>query len=174
MIKVKEMPYSEKYANVQDSIRHESLVPAFIEKHLGKSAVADFQKVCREGVKPIPEDASPEAKYEIAYSNWMWMGRCAFGFVRERMGEEGIKQFVSINVEAIKHRNAGPALFMLKIIRAISPGLAFTMVSKQTVYKLQWLSPYSVSELNRNRTVLSVPRCKLLDFPDSDDVCFIG
>lgn len=107
------MTYSEKYTNVQDSIKHEALVPAFIEKHSGKVAVADFQKVCQEGVKPIPEQASPQEKREIAYSNWMRKGTRAFGFVRERMGEEGIKQFVLANVEALKHENASPALFML-------------------------------------------------------------
>jgi hypothetical protein len=35
MAKVKEMPYREKYTNVLDYIKHEALVPAFIEKHLG-------------------------------------------------------------------------------------------------------------------------------------------
>ena len=179
MAMVKEMPYSEKYTivqnhNRQNYIEHEALVPAFIEKHLGKPAVADFQKVCQEGVKPIPEEASPQEKYEIAYSNWIWMGRCAFGFIRERMGEEGIKQFVRAEVDALKHENASPALLMLKLVRAISPGLAFTMVAKQTTYKLQWLSPYSVPELTRHRTVFDIPRCKILDFSDSDDLCLIG
>ena len=101
MAKVKEMAYCEKYANVQDSIKHEALVPAFIEKHLGKAAAADFQKVCQEGVKPIPEQASPQEKYEIAYSNWMWMGTCAFGFIRERMGDEGIKQLVRAHANTL-------------------------------------------------------------------------
>ena len=90
------------------------------------------------------------------------------------MGEEGIKQFVRAEVDALKHENASPALLMLKLVRAISPGLAFTMVAKQTTYKLQWLSPYSVPELTRHRTVFDIPRCKILDFSDSDDLCLIG
>ncbi len=174
MVKVREMPYSEKYINVQDSIKHEALVPVFIEKHLGKAAVADFQKVCQERIKPIPEEALPQEKYEIAYSNWMWTGKCAFGFIRERMGEEGMKQFVRVDIEALKHENASPALLILKLIRLISPGLAFSMFSKQTTYKLQWLSPYSVPEMNRNKVIFDIPQCKILDFPDSDDVCLIG
>ena len=175
MAKVKEMPIVEKYTNVLDHIKYEEeLVPGFIEKHLGKPALEDFQKVCRERVKLVPEEASPETKYETAYSNWMWMGRCAFGFVRERLGEEGIRQFVRADVEALKRENASPALVMLTLIRKISPGLAFTMIAKQTTYKLQWLSPYSVPELNKHKAVFDIPKCKLLDFPDSDDLCLIG
>jgi hypothetical protein len=136
--------------------------------------VVEFLKICQERVKPIPEEASFEAKYEIAYSNWIWIGRSAFSFVRERMGEEGIKQFVLADVEALKRENATPALFLLRLIRVISPGLVFTMIAKQTVYKLQWLSPYSVPELTKHRTVLSIPQCKILDFPDSEDLCVVG
>ena len=174
MAKVKEMSCSEKYANVLGDIKREAFVPAFIEKQLGESAAAEFQKICQEGVKPIPEEASLEEKYEIAFSNWIWMGRSAFSFVRERMGEEGMKQFVRADVEDLKRENASPALFLLRLIRSISPGLAFTMVGKQIAYKLQWLTPYSVAELTRHRTVLSIPRCKILDFPDSEDLCVVG
>ena len=171
---VKEMPYSEKYANVLDSIKHEEFIQTFIEKHLGQPAVAEFEKICQERVKPIPEDASHEDKYEIAYGNWIWMGSSAFSFIRERMGEEGIKQFVHADVDHLKRKNASPALFLLRLIRAVSPGSAFTMTAKQTVYKLQWLSPYSVPELTRQRAVFSIPKCKILDFPNSEDMCVIG
>ena len=66
-------------------IEHESLVPAFIEKHLGSQAVADFKKGCAEGIKPISENASYEEKYETAYSDWIWMGGTAFSFVRKHL-----------------------------------------------------------------------------------------
>ena len=36
MVKVKEMPYSEKYAKVMDSIKlDEEFMPAFVREHLG-------------------------------------------------------------------------------------------------------------------------------------------
>jgi hypothetical protein len=174
MVKVKDMPYIEKYKNVQDYIKHEALVPEFIEKNLGKSAVVDFQRICNEGIKPISEETPPEVKYEAAYSNWIYMGRSAFKFVRDKMGEEGIKQFVRADVDALKRENAGPALILIGFIKIMSTGLAFSMVSKQMVYKLQWLGSYSVPELTRRKTVLTMPRCKILDYPDSDDLCFIG
>jgi hypothetical protein len=143
MAKVKVMPYTKKYTNVQNYIAHEAFVAAFIEKHLGNQAVVEFRKVCQKNVKPIPEEASSEAKYEIAYGNWIWMGSYAFSFIRERLGEDGIKQFIRADVEVLKRENASPAMILLRLIRAISPGLAFTMVAKQTVYNLQWLCRFA-------------------------------
>ncbi|MBN1321220.1 MAG: hypothetical protein JXA87_10320 [Thermoleophilia bacterium] len=97
-----------------------------------------------------------------------------FNSVRERLGEEGLARFIRENVEALKRRNAGIALRFLGLIRAISPGTAFSMTAKKMAYQLQWLSPYSVPELSRSRLVLDLPRCKLLDYADSDDLCLIG
>ena len=65
-------------------------------------------------------------------------------------------------------------LFLLKLVRSFSPGTAFTMTAKQMGYQLQWLTPLSVSELTRHRAVLDIPRCKILDFPDTEDICVIG
>jgi hypothetical protein len=75
-------------------------------------------------MQPIPEDASDEAKYEIAYKNWMSGASTAFGFVRERLGEEGIDRMAKTSAEALIRENANPSLIMLRLIRAISPGKA--------------------------------------------------
>ena len=92
MIKVKEMPYSEKYANVLDDMKlADTFVPYFIQKHLGDQAVAELQRIWRQGIKPIPEDASYEEKYEIAYGNWIWHGKSTFSFIRGQLGEDGIE-----------------------------------------------------------------------------------
>ena len=126
------------------------------------------------GVKPIPEDASFEDKYEIAYSNWIWMGGTDFNFIRKRLGEEGVEQFKRTEVKVLKRKNASPALLFLRLVRALSSGLAFKMIANQMVYQLQWVNTYSVSELTPDRAVLDIPRCKILDFPDSEEICVIG
>jgi hypothetical protein len=59
-------------------------------------------------------------------------------------------------------------------MRLFSPGTAFTMTSKQMGYQFQWLTPFTVSELTRHRTVFNVPRCKILDYPDTEDICLVG
>jgi hypothetical protein len=41
-------------------------------------------------------------------------------------------------------------------------------------YQLQWLSPFSVSELTKNRAVLNIPHCKILDFPETEDFCLVS
>ena len=175
MVNIKEMPYSKKYATVLDTVKLvETFVPPFIQQHLGEEAVAELQSIWQEGIKPIPEDASDEEKYEVAYGNFIWMAKNDISFVRGRMGEEGVEKFKRAEVEALKKENASPALLILKLVRAISPGSAFTMTAKQMAYQMQWIGPFSVSELSRQRIVCNLPSCKMLEYPDAEDLCLIG
>jgi len=175
MERVKEMPYEEKYRMVIDQMKFgETFVVPLVQKHLGDQVVAEFKKTRQEGAKPVPEGASLEEKYEIAYSNWIWMAKNTYTFIRKKMGEEGIKKFERAEVEALKRRNAGPALFFLGFIRVFSPGLAFTMMTRKMAYQLQWISPGSISELTRHRAVINIPRCKILDFPETEDLCLVS
>jgi hypothetical protein len=174
MGKVKEMPYEEKYGMVIDNINyHESSVIPLVGEVFGDQAMAELKKTSQEGIKPIPQEASFEEKYEIAYSNWIWSGKSVYKLIRGKWGEEGIEKFERPNVELRKRKNASPALFILGLIRLLSPTLAFNMSAQKMAYQLQWLSPYSF-ELTDNRAVLSMPRCKILDFPETEDMCFVG
>jgi len=175
MVKIKEMPYSEKYALVLGTIKVvETFMPPFIQQHLGNEAVAKLQSIWREGTKPVPEGVSDEEKYEVAYGNFIWMAKSDISFVRGHMGEEGIELFKRAEVEALKKENASPALFLLKLIRAVSPGSAFSMTVKQMAYQMQWIVSFSTDVLTKDRAVVNIPSCKILDFPDVDDVCLIG
>ena len=88
MVKMKEMPSSEKYAIIMDNINH-SFVPSFISKHLGEHAAIELQNIWREEFEAIPDDASFDEKYETAYRNWIWMAKNNLNFIRIKMGEEG-------------------------------------------------------------------------------------
>jgi hypothetical protein len=175
MVPVREMPYSEKYAKVIDNMKFdETFILPFVQKHLGDQAVAEVRKTWQEGMKPIPEGASFEEKYEVAYANWIWLAKNIYPFIRKRMGEDGLKKFERAEIEGLIKKNASPALLMLKIIRAFSPGTAFGMTTKQMGYQFQWLTPFSMPELTNQKAVLNIPRCKILDFPDTEDICIIG
>jgi hypothetical protein len=175
MVNVKEMPYSERYAKVVDNMNFdEAFILPFVQKHLGDEAVAELKETWRKGTKPIPDGATPEKKYEIAYENWIWLAKNIYPFIRKRMGEDGLKKFERAEIDALIKKNASPALFMLKMIGAFSPGTAFRMTAKQTLYQLQWLTPYSVPTLTREKAVFDIPRCKILDFPDTEDICIVG
>jgi hypothetical protein len=175
MVPVREMPYSEKYAKVIDNMKFdETFILPFVQKHLGDQAVAEVRKTWQEGMKPIPEGASFEEKYEVAYANWIWLAKNIYPFIRKRMGEDGLKKFERAEIEGLIKKNASPALLMLKIIRAFSPGTAFGMTAKQMGYQFQWLTPFSMPELTNQKAVLNIPRCKILDFPDTEDICIIG
>jgi hypothetical protein len=175
MVKVKEMPYSEKYAKVIDNMKFdESFILPFVQEHLGDKAVSQLKGIWQKGFKPLPEGASFEEKYEVAYGNWIWLAKNIYLFLRKQMGEDGLKKFERAEVDALIKKNASPALFLLKFIRLFSPGTAFVMTSKQMGYQLQWLTPFTMPESSQNKAVLDIPRCKILDFPDTDDICLVG
>ena len=174
MKEVKTMPYSEKYAIVLDKMKpDDEPISPFIQKHLGEQALIELQKLWQEGVKLIPGDASDEEKYEIAYSNLMWRGKNSLKFIRMHLGEDGVEQYKLAQVEELKRKNASPALIMLGLLRAVSPGFAFVMTAKKMAYQFQWITPFSLVELNRDKAVFNIPRCKVIDFPDSEDSCIV-
>lgn len=175
MVKAKEMPFKERYAKVIDNMKFdESFILPFIQQHLGDQAVNDLKEIWQKGFKPIPEGASSEEKYETAYGNWIWLAKNIYSFIRKQMGEEGIKKFERAEVEGLIKKNAGPALLLLNLIRVFSPSTAFVMTAKQMGYELQWLTPFSIPELTRDKLVFDIPRCKILDFPDTEDICLVG
>jgi hypothetical protein len=174
MSEVKEMPYSERYAHVLDAIRHDDFIPPFLEKRLGKAAADEFRRICEAGMRSVPADAPPEEAYEAAYANWMHLGSTAFSFVEERMGEEGIEEFLRADVEELKHENSRLSLLLLGAVRAASPDAAFDMVARKLAYDFQWLTPYSIEKPNKHEMVMHIPHCRLLDFPDSERLCLYG
>jgi hypothetical protein len=175
MEKVKEMPYEEKFAMVIDDMKlNETVFLHWVQKHLGDQAVAEFRTTYQEVTKPIPEEASIKEKYEIAYGNWIGLGRGVYSFARKKMGEEGIKTLERAQVEALKQKSANPALFLLGLIRIFSPGLAFTMTARKMAYQLQWVDPSLAFELSQHKAVFNMPNCKILGFPETEDICLIG
>jgi len=175
MQKIKTMPHEEKYAIVLDRIRsHDALLSPFIKKHLDEQALVELKKLWQEGAKSIPEDASVEEKYEIAYGNLMWQGKSNLKFIRMRLGDEGIEQYKLEQVEELKRKNASPALIILGLLRIISPRSAFTMAAKKMAYQIQWLLPsMSLVELTPNKATYDIPQCKVLSYPDMEEACTI-
>ena len=175
VVEVKEMPFEEKYESVLDFIDlSETFVPRFVREHLGDEAEAELRRRWREGTEPVPDSDTPEEKYEKAYANFISMARTNFAFIGEKMDEDGMEEFVKADVEEIKRRNAGIAVTMLSLIRAVSRSAAFKMVVKQSAYDLQWITPGEMTEFSGERAVIDIPSCKILDYPDTDDICYIG
>lgn len=175
MVRIKEMPYREKYAQAFEYTKLlEGFVLPLIQKRLGDKALAELQRTWREETKPIPAHVSDEEKYEIAYGNWLRQWARALGLVRNQLGEDGVEEFMAADVDALKRKNSGPALSFLKTMRALSPSSAFYVTAKQMAYQLQFFTPFSASELNGRKAVFNIPRCKILDSPDGEAVCQVG
>lgn len=175
MVEVKEMSYSKKYSSVLDYMKLlEDYVLPLVKEYLGDKEVAELKKIWKGESKPIPSDASMEEKYEIAYGNWLRNWASAFNFVSKRLGEKGIERFKQAAVEELKRKNASPALYMLKIMRALAPQTAFKTFAKQIAFQLQAFSPLTVSELTGRSMVVNSSRCKILDVEGCEDVCLVG
>ena len=175
MVEVKQMPYEEKYNGVLSYMKMlEGFTLPLIKENLGDQKVEELKKIWQEELKPVPEDASYEEKYEIAFGNWARNWQSAYSFVLKNMGESGAEKFKHADVEGLKKKNSSPALLMLNFMRAISPGTAFKTLAKQMTYQLQVFSPLSVRELTGHRLVIDAPHCKVLDYPSCEDFCVVG
>jgi hypothetical protein len=173
MVKIKEMPYGEKYRMVLSNLKIEGPGMAFIEERLGKQAVTDLHQEFQKGIRPIPENASDKEKYDLACSNLSWMGGTKYSFVKSRLGEEGINQCVMVDVGFLKTVTPRPALLLMGLIRAFSPSAAFTMMTKQMAYKFQYGGPTTLPELSRNKAVMEVNPCSMLSHRGGENMCIL-
>lgn len=175
MPKFKEMPYKEKYELAEENVEFlKGFALPFVRNQLGDQAATELQNDWNEGLQSIPKTGSFKEKYETAYSNWIWIAKSDFNFIRKKLGKDGLKKFHHAEVEALKKKNAGPAVSFLSLVRNIVPGYAFVMASKEFSYQLQWITPFTVAEMNRQKAIFDIPRCKILDFKKTGDICNIG
>ena len=124
-------------------------------------------------MKLIPENASDEEKYEIAYQNFMrkWVG--ANTLMREYLGDKGTARYMHAAIAAWKQKYAFYAN-LLKIVGGLSRDTAFRILSKRLAYQLQVFSPFSVAEQGGKRMVLAVAPCKILKDPNGSSFCVMA
>ncbi len=48
------------------------------------------------------------------------------------------------------------------------------MIAKKMSYQFQWITPFTIFEISKNRALIDIPSCKILDYPGTDDICLIG
>jgi len=174
MVEIKEMPYDEKYSGVLSYMKLlDDNVLSLVEKELGAQKVAELRTFWQNVTQTIPEDATYEEKFNIAYGNWVRKYVSAFNFVSDNLGKNGVEKWKDWAVENLKRKSSSPALFLLKLMRAVTPQTAFRTFAKQVSYQMQVFGPLSVSELSGNRLVVH-SHCKVLDYADSEVLCTIG
>jgi len=113
MVEIKEIPYEEKYSIVLDFTKlMEGFVLPLVEKDLGAQKVSELKSIWQNKTQTIREDMSYEEKYETALGNWLRKWTSAFNFVRDNLGDKGIEEFKYNDLEALKRRMSGPALYL--------------------------------------------------------------
>jgi hypothetical protein len=58
------------------------LFPQLLEKHVSHQIAMEYRRFAQDVMHDIPQEASDEAKYEIAYDNWIHQGRMGYAYVR--------------------------------------------------------------------------------------------
>ena len=120
MVEIKQMPFREKYKMVLDyHMGLELEVLPLVKDRLGERQVEEIKRIWQEELMPIPENASSEEKYDLAFENWLTNWGTAYRFIFENLGEEGIEKFKESAVEFIKSTIPLPAVRMLKIMKKI-------------------------------------------------------
>jgi hypothetical protein len=175
MVEIKEMPFKDKYeACVTGAKALDYFALPLVKERLGDSKVDELKSMMQRQAKPILDQASYEEKYELAYGNWMREWQSAYDFVGKELGDNGKEEFVRRAVDYWKKKTASPALHILSFVRAIAPKTAFRMTAKQLAYQWQVFMPFSISEFNDQRMVLTASHCKTLDYEGCEDTCTVA
>lgn len=172
MKNLKIMPFKEKRELVEDNIAYgEKTIQQFISQEVGKEKALKHMESLRNTYAPITENITEEEKYETLYSNWIGLCRSNFSFIREHLGEEGVRRFVNFAAIGLIEKNKGPAVSFVNFFHKLSTKLAFNMIMKDMSYRLQWLTPYTFKKVTDHQAVFNIPKCKILQYDDVDDIC---
>lgn len=175
MERIKVMPFEEKIEKVKENIDFaEQITGEFVRDKIGNRAFAELYTCWKDGQKTIPRETPVDQQYEIYYSNWINTGVENFRYIREHLGEEGLKQYERHFVEALKQKTVNANLILLSVLHLFSPAIAFRIIARAFAYQLQWMTSYKVPELNNHGAVLDIMHCKVLQYPDTKDICQIG
>ncbi len=176
MVEIKEMPFDKKYQGVLEGIDIlETFASATVREGLGSQKENELRNIWKSQSTAIPETASAEEKYRIAYLNWLRNWESAYIFVNSKLGEKGLENFRNASVAEWTRRNKGAALQLFKFMRAIAPNTAFKTFGKQMAYLWQsYFSQMSVQELTGDRMVLDVKNCDFLALEGCTHPCTVG
>ena len=174
MVQVKEMPYREKFDETLGYMNIlEDFAPRLVKEELGKEKVDELRNIWKKETEPIPDDATDKERYEIAFRNFMQNWVSAHNFMDEHQGEVGHTKFMHAAIAGWRKRYSRYAL-LVKIPESVSRKTAFRILAKRLAYKLQVFSPFSVSELNGNRMILTVNPCNILEKRGRSDFCSLA
>jgi hypothetical protein len=172
VVKVKEMPYDEKYKRILDSAKLlETIALPIVKEDIGDKKAAELKSTWQKQSENIPESASVEEKYEVAFHNLLRNFQSAYDVINDKLGERGTEKLINGWVKELERQTGGSSLYLYKFIRAIAPQTAFRTAGKQIAYQFQFVTPYSIPELTGQRMVMDIPSCKFLDVEGCDAPC---
>jgi len=170
----RQISWKTKYKKAADySFAFEKNALMLAEKLYGKEKAGIFRQSLNIAKKSIPNDASDEEKYENEFANFVAFEREKFRFFRNEGGDNGLRDLEKSEIAFYKQKFSALAMVM-KLIRMLSPRTAFQVSVKGGIEESQWMNPSFIRELDGDRAVIEIPRCKFIEEENTDDICIIG
>ena len=171
MVKVKEMPYIEKYNEILGMFKIlESFAPQLVKEELGVEKLNELQNIWKQETAPITKDASDKEKYDVAHRNFIHNWVSANNIMIKYQKEVGAKKFMHAAIAGWNQKYVNQAL-ILKTMRSISSKTAFKRLANRLAYQLQAFSPFSVTELTDKHMILTIAPCKILETQEGNNFC---
>jgi len=160
------MPDREKFQHVLEMVRlYQKHVLPYIEQHLGYAEMHNLRAIWRAAMNPIHENDPDLEKYNLAYSNWLWMARCCHDLIAEKMSGDEVFDYKRLILSLYVKRLNNPDLFILRAIGA------HTSIARALLYEMQWITPLEIMHVSKEKVTCEVADCRLLLTPGVERVC---
>ncbi len=165
MAKLQGMPAREKFKHAFETVRlYQHYVLPFIERKLGYEAMHNLRSVWKAAIIPIHGADEEGAKYEQAYSNWLWQARYSHDFLADVLTRADVIAYKNVLLRLYEQELGNPRQVFLRNFRP--PAVR----AQALLYQMQWLTPLEITQSNGKVTCV-VQECKILHAPQAKRVC---
>lgn len=156
------MSFSEKLKSIQRFEKNiRSYTSSLVKDQLGTEKLEELKLLWNKDFQPVPQNATDEEKYDVAYRNYMQTFVIAAQFMARNQGDHGIAEFNRVAIESMKRTGATPSNVLAKTLMTFAPKSSFQTIAKELAYRLQAYSPFTVDQLDENQMVLTLTPCKV-------------
>lgn len=166
MEKLPEMSSREKFHKTFQAVSsYQHRIPEFVAKRLGGEAVVELISFWQAGLVPVPEHAWDEEKYEAAYNNWQWIGRCNLEFIEEQLGKNGLEAYIHGEIQQLSRSLSELDMAGARLLGALAPQLGFRSMAEQILHEMQWMTPVTLVAGSKKGLLATASPCKMMETP---------
>lgn len=164
-----------KYSRTARNIKAGQIFfPMLVGKHVSSEKAIELARKIKDAMFEIPPGSKDETKYELAYENWIRLGRVGYSFIRKNMGTRGMEIFIDEKVRMLIAENAGLSFHLYAALKMISLSKSFEITVKRMTREMQWITPSYIKEISDSMAIIEVPHCKVKEYEGTEDFCAVG